>query len=124
MRSNFISKSLKANLNKELNKVENPNAIISLPDFAKILLSLTLTGLSIRFFHIEETLRLPELMNVVIPGFIIYAFLPLKFRMPFSWSLAASIPVNPLDRLPIRNKVFSVTGSPDCMSLTPKRCWK
>jgi len=84
---NFFSNILTTSVKKELIQTDLGNASIGIPEFIKVLFSLTLIGLSIQFFHIEESLKLIELMKVVIPGFIVYAFLPLRLRMPFFFLL-------------------------------------
>ena len=84
---NFFSKTLSMGTKKEAVQVNEGNTSISIPDFIKTLFTLALIGLSIQFFHIEESLKLIELMKVVVPGFVIYAFLPLRMRMPFFFLL-------------------------------------
>ena len=71
----------------ETETVSMDNSVISIRDFSIVFSILILVWLTVRFFHIEDTLKLGSLLNVILPGFLIYAFLPIRFRLPFLFLL-------------------------------------
>ena len=66
-----------------------PNSWIDIKTFSKLFFTLGLLSLSIYFFNIESDLKLFELIKILVPGFLIYSYLPIKFRLPFLFLLNA-----------------------------------
>jgi hypothetical protein len=64
-----------------------PQAAIKPVELLQIVCSLLLIGLAIYYFHLEMEIRLISIMAVVVPGFIVYALLPLSWRLPFLFLL-------------------------------------
>lgn len=76
-------------LEKITGKQEAPNAHAEIgpKGLLQILLSLGLIGLAIYFFHLEQDIRLVQLMPFVAGGFAIHALLPLQWRLPFLFAV-------------------------------------
>lgn len=62
-------------------------SVVSLKEYFRVLAGLAALTLCVYFFQIEENLRLLTLLQVTLPAFAIYALLPLKYRMPFYFSI-------------------------------------
>ncbi len=70
-----------------LTLAESPNTTIRILDFIKVFIPLLMAGVAIKLFHIEENIRLIEIMPMVIGGFIIHSFLPSAWRLPGLFAL-------------------------------------
>jgi len=60
---------------------------LSFGSFIVILCGLSAVLSAVFFLHLEESLHLVPLMVVAAAGFIMYAFLPVRFRLPFLFAL-------------------------------------
>jgi D-alanyl-lipoteichoic acid acyltransferase DltB (MBOAT superfamily) len=64
-----------------------PHADIKPAELLRIAFPLLLIGLAIHYFHLEMEIRLIGIMSVIVPGFMVYALLPLSWRLPFLFLL-------------------------------------
>jgi hypothetical protein len=65
------------------NTLSSADFKISISQRAILALSLILIGLAIILLNIESDLQLPNVILVILVGFFIHSFLPLRFRVPF-----------------------------------------
>jgi D-alanyl-lipoteichoic acid acyltransferase DltB (MBOAT superfamily) len=66
---------------------ESLNAQIKPLQLLQLLLPLALIGLVVYFFHLEMEIRLINIISIIIPGFILFAMMPLPWRLPFLFLL-------------------------------------
>lgn len=92
-------------------KTVSPNSTYSLIrpiELLQLLLSLLLIGLLIYFFHLEMEIRLIGIMAVIIPGFILYAIMPLSWRLPFLFLLNLGAMLRLLG--PVDGSILAILG--------------
>ena len=70
--------SIKEDQSKEV----KPAAWSSQEMLRVLLMSLALLAF-VHFLHIEEALQLEQLLMVVLGGFVVYQFIPVRFRLRF-----------------------------------------
>jgi hypothetical protein len=58
------------------------HAVLTLPEWTKVMAVLLLSAATIRLFHLEEDLHLPQLMPYLVGGVAVYTLLPLSWRLP------------------------------------------
>jgi len=66
---------------------EPKHAILSIRPYLEIVFGLAAIVAAVYFLHLEESLKLIRVLSVAAGGFLLYAILPLKFRLPFLFGL-------------------------------------
>ncbi|MCB9301016.1 MAG: hypothetical protein H6566_10240 [Lewinellaceae bacterium] len=79
----MISRSLILEKITQKQAAANSNTVVGVNGLLQIFLSLGLISLAIYFFHLEQDIRLVQLMPFVVGGFAVHALLPGSWRLPF-----------------------------------------